>query len=86
LQDQLVLDVAGTADQIVAQGTGQQLDILRHVADVVAQLADVDLPNVHAVYQQRAIVGFVQADDQLGQRTLARAAAADDADFLAGAD
>jgi hypothetical protein len=28
LQDQFVLDVAGAADQVVAQGAGQQLDVL----------------------------------------------------------
>ncbi|MNC37670.1 hypothetical protein D3C75_862410 [compost metagenome] len=86
LQNQLILDVTSPADQVVAQGTGQQLDVLGHVADVVAQFADVDLANVHAIDQQRAAVGLVQADDELGQRALARATAADDAHLLAGTD
>ncbi|MCY1425496.1 hypothetical protein D9M71_412850 [compost metagenome] len=86
LQDHLVLDVAGAADQVVAQGAGQQLDVLWYVANVVAQFADVDLANVHAIDQQRATIGLVQADNELGQRALARAAATDDADLLARAD
>jgi hypothetical protein len=50
----------------------------------VAQLADVDLADVDAIDQQRAVIRLVQADQQFGQRALARAAAADDADLLAG--
>ncbi|MNF49491.1 hypothetical protein D3C84_307630 [compost metagenome] len=86
LQHLLVLHVACAGHQVVAQGAGEQLDVLGHIADVVAQVADVQLAHIDAVEQQAATVGLVQADDQPGQRTLARAAAADDADLLAGAD
>jgi len=83
LQHHFVVHVACARDEVVAQGAGQQLDVLGHVADVVAQFADIDLANVHAIDQQRARIRLVKTDQQFGQRAFARAAAPDDADLLA---
>ncbi|MCY1359782.1 hypothetical protein D9M69_463770 [compost metagenome] len=86
LQHQFVLDIPRTGNQVVAQGAGEQLNVLGHVADVVAQLADVDLADIHTIDQQRAVIRLIQPHQQLRQRALARAASANDADLLAGTD
>ena len=83
LQHQLVLHVARPGHQVVAQGAAEQLNILRHITDVVAQIADIQLAHVNSIHQQVAGIRLIQADDQFGQRAFARAATADDADLLA---
>ncbi|MNN31542.1 hypothetical protein D3C81_1452330 [compost metagenome] len=56
------------------------------VADLVAQVGDIDLPLVDAVEQDLPFARAIETHQQARQGALARAAAADDGDLLAGGD
>ncbi|MCY1439132.1 hypothetical protein D9M71_553530 [compost metagenome] len=79
-----IADVACTQGQVIAQAAGQQWQVVGHVANLLAQVGDIQLAQVQAIEQNLAFVGGIKAHDQPRQGTLARAAATDDADTLAG--
>ncbi|MNJ12270.1 hypothetical protein D3C77_64550 [compost metagenome] len=57
-----------------------------HVADLVAQVGDVELAQVEVVEEYLAFVGGIEPHHQAGQGAFARAAATDDADTFARLD
>ena len=71
---------------VVADGAVEQHDVLRHVADVAAQLRRVHLSRLDAVDQDAARRRLVQAEHQLLDRRLAGTDAPDQRDALAGRD
>ena len=71
---------------VVADRAVEQHVLLQHDADLAAQPGDVDHREVDAVDQHAAALGHVEPLDQLGERALAGAGGADDADDLAGLD
>ncbi|CAH0130340.1 hypothetical protein SRABI112_00191 [Pseudomonas mediterranea] len=79
-----VADVAGAEGQVVAQTAGQQRQVMGDIADLLAQVGDVQLPQVQAVEQQLAFLRFVESHQQARQGAFARAAAADDPDPFTG--
>ena len=58
--------------------------ILKHAADLGAQVGGINVPDVDAVDQDAAVGRIVEPADQLEERGLARAVAADDRDRLSG--
>ena len=73
-------------DQVVADRAAEQERLLEHDADVPPEVAGGQLADVDAVEQHAAGVDVVEPADQVHERRLAAAAAADDADLLAGLD
>ena len=71
---------------IVADRAVEQHVLLQHDADLAAQPGGVDHGEIDAVDQHAAAFRHVKPLDQLGERALARARGADDADHLAGRD
>ena len=65
---------------VLAHRAVEQDVLLQHDADLPAQPGGVDRREIDAVDQHAAALGHVEALDQLGERALARARAADDAD------
>ena len=86
LQHVFVTDVVGAEGQVVAQAAGQQRQVVGDVANLVTQVSHIQLAQIQAVNQQLAFVGVVVVHQQPRQGTFARAAAADDANALAGFD
>ncbi len=82
----LVVYVARAQGQVVAQGAVEQLNILRYVTDVVAQVGYLQLLDINAINQQMSAVGLIQIQQQLLQCAFARTTASDDADVFAGQD
>ncbi|MCY1501967.1 hypothetical protein D9M68_360560 [compost metagenome] len=78
-----VADMARAEGDVVAQAAGQQRQVVGDVADLLAQVGDVELAQVEAVEQHLALVRLVEAHQQAAEGALAGAAAADDADLLA---
>ncbi len=76
---------AGEAD-VVAHPPGEQERLLGHHAELRAQRVQRDPAQVAAVDADRAVVGVVEAADQLGDGGLARAGLADEGHGLAGRD
>ena len=70
---------------VLAHAAVEQQVLLQHHADLAAQLGGSTRPS-HAVDQDPAAFRHIQALHQFGQRALAGAGAADDADDLAGRD
>ncbi len=79
-----IADVAGPEGQVVAQATGQQRQVMGDIADLLAQVGDIQLPQVQAVEEQLALLRFVKSHQQTRQGAFARAAATDDSDPLTG--
>ena len=71
---------------VVLDRPEEQPAILQDAADVAAQVRGIDLADVGAVDQDRAILRLVQVHHQPFHRRLAGADAADDADALARID
>ena len=69
---------------IVAHRAVEQHVVLQHDADLPTQPGRIDLRKVDPVDEHPAALGHVEALDELGERALARAGRADDADDLAG--
>ena len=79
--------MAGIGERdVVAHRAVEQHVLLQHDADLAAQPGRIDHGEIDAVDQHAAALGHVEALDQLGERALARARGADDADDLAGRD
>ena len=69
---------------VVAHRTVEQHVLLQHDADLAPQPGGVDHREIDAVDQHAPALRHVEPLDQLGERALARARRADDADDLAG--
>ena len=67
------------------RGVGQE-SVLRDVADGAPQVLQVDAGDRLAVEPDLPALRFVEAQQQLDQRALAAAGAADEGDGLAGGD
>ena len=68
---------------VVADRAGEEEVLLRHDADVLTQVHEIDLAQIHAVDLDHALIAGVQALQQAGDGGLARAAAPHDAEHLA---
>ena len=71
---------------VLADAAAEQEILLQHHADAGAQMAEIELAQVVAVDAHGTRLDRVHAADEAGQRRLAGAAAADDAEDRAGAD
>ena len=82
-QHRLVVRERRAERDIVADRAVEQVHVLKHAANAAAQVSRVDLAQIGAVDQHRALIGLVQPEHQLLDRGLAGADAADQADPLA---
>ena len=80
----IVGDVEAEGDVVADRGREQER-ILRHEADGAAQLGERQRADVAAVEQHGAVADVEQARQQLHERALAGAGAADDGELLARA-
>jgi hypothetical protein len=71
---------------VLAHAAVEQQVLLQHHADLAPQLRRIDQADVDAVDQHSALLRGVKPLHQLGQRALAGAGPADDADHFVGAD
>ena len=71
---------------VVADGPGEQERLLGHVAELAAEGVQVERAQVVAVDAHAALVGVVEAGEQLHHGRLAGAGLADQGDRLAGGD
>ena len=71
---------------VVPDRAMEQAHVLEHAADAAAQIRGVDLAQIGAVEQHRALIRLIEAEHQLLDRGLAGADAADQADPLARLD
>ena len=85
-QHRLVVGERRAERDVVAHRAVEQEDVLQHAADVAAQVGRIDLAQVGAVDQHRALVGLVEPEHELLDRRLAGADAADQPDPLARPD
>ena len=82
----LVRGVFVAPAEIFGDRTRKQLVFLQHHGNGVAQRLQIIIAHVHAAERQPAAGDIVQTRDELHERGLGRARAADDADRLAGTD
>ena len=82
-QHGLFINIAGTAQQVIAQRTAEQVDVLRCVADVMPDIVDIELAGINAVNQDGAFIWLVETNQQLRQRAFAGTATADNPHLLA---
>ena len=85
-QHRLVVGERRAERDVVAHRAMEQEHVLQHAADAAAQVGRVDLAQIGAVDQHRALIGLVEPEHQLLDRGLAGADAADQADPLARLD
>jgi len=85
-QDFFVGGVVAAQGNVLLDGATDQPDLLQHHAQFAAQVGGVDLAHIHAVHQDRTRVGFVQPQNQLGHRGLARAHLAHNGHLFTGRD
>ena len=71
---------------VLANRAVEQHVLLQHDADLAPQPGQIDHREIDAVDQHASALRHVETLDQLGERALARARGADDADDLAGLD
>ncbi len=71
---------------VLAHAAVEQQVLLQYHADLPSQLRRIDQADVDTVHEDAALLGYVQALHELGERALAGARAPHDADHLAGAD
>ena len=83
LADFLVGGVRVAPTQVLGDGAAKQHVFLQHHGDLVTQRVQVVVAHVHAAHAHSAFGGVVQAGDEVNERGLGRAGAADDADGLA---
>ena len=74
------------AGDVLGNSSGEQQVRLHHIANLRTVVLLVDYADVIAIDCQPAVGGRIEANDELSQRRLSRAAAADDGDQLAGLD
>ena len=81
----LVLGGVGLAElQVAGHRAGEQVRPLRHEADRAPQHVGIEVVNVDPADEHRALGAVEQPQDQVDERRLARAGAADDGRGLAG--
>ena len=85
-QHRLIVGERRAERDVVAHRAMEQEHVLQHAADVAAQVGGIDLAQIGAVDQHRALVGLVEPQHQLLDGRLAGADAADQADPLARLD
>ena len=78
--------IGPAVEDVVAHGAVQQRGVLRHHADLGPQAVLRDVGDVLAVDQDAAGLQVVEAQQQVDERRLAGARAADQADLLARRD
>ena len=71
-------------DQVLVDGAGEEHRLLRHHAEILAQLVGGEMADVASVDGDAAVVGLVEPQQQLRQRALARARRAGQYRELAG--
>ena len=71
---------------VLRHGAAEQIDILLHHADGLAQAAQCDAAHILPVDQDLAARHIIKAGDQVAERGLAAAGGADQRNILAGAD
>ena len=71
---------------VVGDRAGEEERILQHDAELAAVRAQLELAQVVAVDADRALVGVVEAADELRRRRLAAARLADEREAAAGRD
>ena len=69
---------------VLAHRAAEQEAVLQHDADALAQMHEIDLAAVEAVDPHQPLLDRIEALDQPGERRLAGAALADDAEDRAG--
>ncbi len=74
------------AGDVLGDGAGKQLDVLRQIAEVAADRVFIPLVEGRAIEADGATVQRPDAGERPDHRGLARAAGADDADGAAGLD
>ena len=79
-------DVVEAVGDVVADGAGEELDLLRDDGEMLAVVAEVEGFHVAAVEVKGAVGGVVEADDQAHKGRFTGAGFADDGNALAGAD
>jgi hypothetical protein len=85
--DDLLLRGVGLAvGDVLADGAVEEQRLLRHVGDLAAQALLGAVAHVLAIHQHAALLHVVQAQQQLGERGLARAGAPHQANALACGD
>jgi hypothetical protein len=82
----LELAPRGVYGEVLAHGAGEQEGVLQHDADLRAQRAQVEAREIFAVEGDAAAPGQIEAEEQLAQRALARAARAHQRHLAAGLD
>ncbi len=82
----LVAGIGPAVEDVVADRAVQQRGVLRHQADLAAQRILRDVGDVLPVDEDAAALDVVEAQQQVDQRRLAGARAADQPDLLAGRD
>src|SRR6185369_12959238 len=85
-EERVLVHVRRTQSDVVLHRTEEEMRILQHAADRLPEIGRVELTDVGAVHQHRAVGGLEQAHDQALDRGLARTDTADDADALAWID
>ena len=78
--------VGASVRDVVADGAGEEERLLRHVAELPAERAEIDRPQVVAIGSNRPLVGVIETSDQLHHRRLAGAGLADERDGLPHSD
>src|SRR5579863_4300710 len=91
LEDLHALGIGGAGvdeQQILADGAGEELSVLRDEADLLAEQVEIDAIGWDAVIENRTGFRRVEADQQFHQRGLAGAGGADEGDRvpLSGAE
>ncbi|MCY1545686.1 hypothetical protein D9M68_816380 [compost metagenome] len=84
VKDRLIADILAHAGNVGLDCAGEELHVLRQIADIFAELALVPVAQVHQVEPHRAGRGQDGADQHLAQGGLAGARIADDGQGLAG--
>src|SRR6185312_16884632 len=72
--------------EVAADGVVEQDGFLRDNGDLTPEFRHRDITNIRAADAHRAALGIVEAREQVRERGLARATAADERDELAGFD
>ena len=83
--DAFVVDRRVAEPDVVGDRAREQVHVLQHEAEQPAQLAQVELPDVHAVDRDAPALHVVEPQQQIDERRLSRSGGADDPEALARA-
>ena len=72
--------------QVLANRSREELRVLRHEADLLAELVEIDVAAECPLYRMSPACGVIQPDQQLDQRRLAGTRWSDEGDRLAAVD